>query len=132
MKKYLLGTAILLSLNSPIYASSYPSNIEGTYDCSCTEVDSNAHYKGEMTLKKTGQTYSLKSTFNDGSTYLGTGIYNPSKHSFSLAFINPAKSEETGVAIADVKSDYAMTSTWTYLNKTNVAHGECTKRKSEA
>jgi hypothetical protein len=46
--------------------------------------------------------------------------------------VNPQKSEETGVAVADVKKNYALVSTWTYLNKTNVGHSTCIKRANKA
>lgn len=128
MKKYLLTLSVFLICNTHTYASAYPANLEGIYDCNSIEVGTNENFKGVMTLKRTGQTYSIKSTFNDGSSYIGTGIYNQLKHSFSLVFVNPSKSEETGIAVADVKRNYAMTSTWTYLNKEIVAHSTCTKR----
>jgi hypothetical protein len=129
MKKYLLVIAVLLSAGmSAAYAKPYPSSLEGTYDCNSVEVDTGENYKGVSIVKKTGQTYAVKSTFTDGSSYIGTGIYDQQKHNFSLAFINPKNAEETGVAVAEVKKNNAMTSTWTYLNKTNVGHATCTMR----
>lgn len=129
MKKQFCLLALLFSLNGLAYAAHQPINLEGQYDCTSTEVDTHEVSKGVMTLKKTGETYSLKSEFTDGSTYTGTGIYIQTKHIFSVAFNNPKKPDESGVAIAEINKDFGMTSIWTYLNKTSVGHGFCTKRK---
>ena len=128
MKKFLITSAIAFCINIPAHASLYPVNLDGDYNCNGTEVGSNEKYTCNMKVKKTGETYSATSTCNDGSSYIGTGIYNKTNHNFSLVFINPKKSEETGIAIAEIRKDYSMSSTWTYLNKTSVGHCACVKK----
>lgn len=127
MKKCFFSFAVLLTFNTASHASTFPTNLEGQYFCNCTEVGTNKTYKAIMSVKKTDQTYTINSKFDDGSFYIGTGIYNQEKHIFSIVFLNPKKSEETGIGVADVKNNYTMTSTWTYLNKTTLAHGTCIK-----
>lgn len=126
MKKYLV--AILLLSFGVAYAADYPTNIAGNYDCKSIEIGAHDSESCEMTIKKTGETYFIKSIFKDGTTYTGTGIYEPVKHIFSFAFINPKNAAETGVVVADVNKDYSMTSKWTYLNKNKIGYGAAVKR----
>lgn len=130
MKNYFIAISLLIMLNSVAYASSYPKNLEGFYECNGTEVDTKEGFTCTMTMQKTNQTYAIKSNCNDNTSYVGTGIYDQEKHVLALVFVNPKKAEETGVVIADVKQNNELHSTWTYLQKTTVAHGFCTKRKA--
>lgn len=127
MKKYFCAIA-LLSFGITAYAADYPVNISGNYDCKSIELGTHESSTCDMTIQKSGETYFIKSIFKDGTTYTGTGIYEPTKHTFSFAFINPKNAAETGVVVADVKKDYSMTSKWTYLDKTSVGYGSATKR----
>lgn len=128
MKRCFLAS-ILLSMSILAYASSYPANLEGIYDSRSIEVGTQENSVGTMVVTKTGETYSIKTTFTDGSFYTGTGVYDMNKHVFAIAFINPNKKEESGVVLADVKKDSSMTSIWTYLNKSTIGRGSCIKRK---
>ena len=107
-------------------ASKWPVNLEGTYHCDSTETDIHKHYKGQMSLKRTGETYSVKMSFDDGSAYTGTGIYDQEQHVFSLVFVNPHKAEEIGVALSQIRQDGAHLSDWTYLNKKSLSKAICT------
>jgi hypothetical protein len=71
MKKYLFAVSVFLILNNA-YASLYPRNLEGSYNCNCIEVGTKIFFKSIMIIKKTGETYSMNSKFNDGSFYVGT------------------------------------------------------------
>lgn len=125
MRSILAFAALVISTS--IYAAESPTNLAGRYSCSGTEVGSNDPFTCSTELKNTGQTYSLQSTCDDGSSYIGTGFYDHARHIFSLVFTNPKKSEETGVIAASVNKNHSMTSTWTYINKTSVSHGACKK-----
>nr|UVT38020.1 hypothetical protein cemce18_00016 [uncultured bacterium] len=110
MKNYLLTAAFMLSLNAN-------ASIEGTYNCSGTDKEHpGVIYKGIMTIKKTGETYSVKSSYSDNVSSIGTGIYNQAKHHF--VFVNPQNRKETGIASMRVSKNHTMTADWTYLNQT--------------
>ena len=70
-------------------ASSYPTKLEGIYDCKAKEVDTDEVTNGVSILKKTGDTYDLTSKFTDGSTYYGVGIYDSKAHLLAISSINP-------------------------------------------
>ena len=127
MKKYIL-LLLLLSIQQSVYAARSSNQLAGTYDCTSEEVGTHEKYTGIMLVTKTGDTYGVSSTFNDGSKYTGTGIYDTHKHNFSVVFINPKNPSETGLGMADVKKNYDMKSTWTYLNNTTLGYAKCTKR----
>ena len=121
MKKYLMATVLLLSLNAE-------ASIEGTFHCTGTDKEHpGVIYKGIMTVKKTGETYSVKSSYSDNVSSIGTGIYNKAKHHFVFVFVNPKNTKETGIASMDVSKDYTMTSDWTYLNQSVIGHSSCSK-----
>ena len=123
MKNYLLVAALL---NMSTLASA--ATLEGTYDCSGTDDEHpGVVFKGVMVIKKTGQTYAINSSYSDGVSSIGTGIYDQAKHNLSFIFANPKNANETGLAIMDVKRDYTMTSNWTYLNQTTIGHSVCSK-----
>jgi hypothetical protein len=42
-----------------------------------------------MIIKKTGQTWSINSSFSDNASYVGTGIYDVKKQTIGLVFTNP-------------------------------------------
>lgn len=115
---------LLFSFNA--YANSYPINLDGTYDCHST-IDKNKKDHGIVTLKKTGQTYSIESHFDSGTSYKGTGIYNRTNHSFAVVFANVQDPDKVSLGISNVKDDYTMTSSWTFINTTIVGHSTCTK-----
>lgn len=115
-----------------VYAETDPVKLEGRYECGGKEIDTHADFKCNMSIEKTGETYRIKSLCDDGSSYLGTGIYFPEKRQLTLVFINPKKAAETGVVAAEIKQDGSMASTWTYLNKTSIEHGYCVRAKTYA
>ena len=127
MKKYLFVTALCMSVSC--FASQYPANIEGKYECGGNEAGSNAAFKCEMIIKRTGETYASSATCSDGNSYTGNGIYNRKLHQLSTGFINPKKSAETGVSMADIKTDGRIISVWTYINNTSIGHTKCFKKK---
>jgi hypothetical protein len=124
MKKYLVNTTLLLMLN-PFAAGA--ETLLGTYECKGNEVGTHAAYTCQMTIKKTGETYASTASCSDGNAYRGTGIYNKKAHQLSTGFINPKKSEETGICVSIIKAHGELASTWTYLDKTSVAHTICHK-----
>lgn len=126
MKYSLLTVFIFLQITIAV-AGHYPTNLAGKYKCKGAEVGKNEHFDAWMKLTKTGETYTMISRTNDGSSYVGTGIYDYAKHSFSLLFINPKASAETGLGVGGVKTNNTITSEWTYLNKTTLARSICIK-----
>lgn len=125
MKKYLAGMALLISLNS--FAA---VTISGNYVCKGHEVGTKEAFTCQMTIKKTGETYSSSATCSDGNAYRGTGIYDKSTQQLSTSFINPKKLEETGISIATIKSHGRLTAAWTYLDKTSIAYSTCHKNQA--
>lgn len=122
MKNYLLTAAFMLSINAN-------ASIEGTFYCSGTDKEHpGVIYKGIMTIKKTGQTYSVKSFYSDNVSSIGTGIYNKAKHHFVYVFVNPKNTKETGIASMEVSKNYTMTADWTYLNQTLIGRSYCSKK----
>lgn len=126
MRNFFITSAVLLSMN--LAYAFHPISLAGLYDCNGSEVGSNEPFTCLLKIQKTNQTYEVKSTCNDNSSYIGTGIYDAKRHILSLAFVNPNKIEETGVSISEVKKDYTINSTWTYLHKTTIAQSFCVKR----
>jgi hypothetical protein len=119
----------MLLFNFDAYASgpiSFPDNLDGIYDCHST-IDKNKKDHGTVILKKSGQTYSIKSHFDDGSDYIGTGIYNRTKHSFAVVFANTKNPEKVSLGISNVKANFTMTSSWTFINSRNIYNSICTK-----
>lgn len=130
MKSIIFTFVLLSTFIFNAYASSYPTNIEGTYDCKAKEIDSNELSIGVSILKKTGETYDLTSKFTDGSTYHGVGIYDKKTHVLAIGSINPKNENETGVSVAHIEKNGNVKSEWTYLNKTAIGHGTCIKRNN--
>ncbi len=126
MKKY--GVIIALLISSSAFASK-AVNIEGTYECAGNEVGTHEAFKCQMTIKKTGETYASTADCSDNNSYRGTGIYDKRARLLSTGFINPKKSEETGVSVTTVKSDGSLVSEWTYLDKTTIARTKCFLKK---
>lgn len=124
MKKTLIFLFTYLCMNGFAQAAHPVKGLEGNYQCKGVEIGTNEPFTCALNLKKTGETYALKSTCNDGSIYTGTGIFD-NHHNFSVAFINPKKSEETGLIVAKVGQDNSLESTWTYLNQTTIARASC-------
>lgn len=107
-------------------------NLEGQYSCKGTEVGSGSAFTCDMSIKRTGETYALSSTCNDGTSYSGVGLYDKTTQLFSNGFVNPKNADETGVAVAHVKADGSMTATWTYINKTEVGHSSCSRQQKQS
>ena len=126
MKKFFFS-ALLLYFTSLTYAASY-LNLNGNYNCNGTEVNSKKSFSCIMNVKSTNQTYALKATCNDHTAYTGTGIFDKSKHVLAIVFVNPKNSKETGLIVSKVTKNGTLSSTWTYLYKTTVARGFCTKK----
>ncbi|WP_131762225.1 hypothetical protein [Legionella jamestowniensis] len=118
---------ILLLMSSNCFADGYPRHITGLYKCKGSEIDTKTVFSCRMNIKKTKYTYDIFTKCNDGTFYVGTGIYDRAKHNLSLVFMNPKNKEETGVAIADVKKNGSMDSRWTHLNKTTLGYMSCAK-----
>lgn len=129
MKIYSIFFLILFILNLPSYAISYSTSLAGNYSCGGAEVGTEERFTCKMTLKKTGKTYQMKSHCSDGTSYIATGLYDDRRHSLSLAFINPKEPKELGIVVANVRRDYSMRSSWTYLNQAKIGHGYCSKAK---
>lgn len=106
-------------------------NLEGAYECKGNEVGTNAAFKCQMVIKKTGKTYPSTANCSDGNAYRGIGIYDESSHLLSSGFINPKKSEETGVCITKVEADGSLSSEWTYLDNTMIGHTKCYKQNNK-
>ncbi|MCX7121609.1 MAG: hypothetical protein NTZ67_07565 [Gammaproteobacteria bacterium] len=128
MNKFLF-IFLLIIFNSLAYSASYSKNLSGNYNCNGTEVNLKKPFSCIMQVKRTNQTYALKATCNDHSTYNGTGIFNKLKHVLSIVFVNPKNAEETGLIVSNVSKNGTLHSTWTYLHKTTVASGFCFKNK---
>lgn len=94
------------------------------------EVGTHAAFKCQMTIEKTGETYASKASCSDGNSYSGTGLYDQKANRLSTGFINPKKSEETGISVTEIKRDGSLVSAWTYLDKTTIAHTKCLKKTS--
>lgn len=127
-EKYFLVTALSFSLSS--YAFGQTNQLEGTYECIGNEVGTNATFKCEMTIKQTGKTFASKASCSDGNSYSGTGIYDKNLSRLSTGFINPKKSEETGISVTEVGHDGSLITAWTYLNNTGIGHTKCVKQKT--
>lgn len=127
MKKYLLGSALILSLNT--FAAGIQS-LEGTYECKGHEVGTNEAFSCQMIIKKTGKTYASTATCSDGNSYRGTGIYDKKLRQLSTGFVNPKKSEETGVSVSTIKANGKLMSAWTYLDKTSIAYTTCNRQSN--
>jgi|GEM_PF-6472558 len=128
--KYYFVMALLIS--SVAFASKSASNIEGAYECMGNEVGTNEAFNCQMTIKKTGDTYASTANCSDGNSYRGTGIYDKSIHRLSTGFINPKKSEETGVSVTVIKADGSLTSEWTYLDKEIIGRTKCLKQPTKS
>lgn len=126
MKQYFFVTVLVIPLSC--FASEYSANFEGKYECAGHEVGTKAAFSCEMIIKRTGETYASTAKCSDGNSYTGTGIYDVTTHHLSTGFINPKKSEETGVSVSVVKKDGSMDVSWTYLNNTSIARSVCNKR----
>ncbi|KTD38562.1 hypothetical protein Lnau_0550 [Legionella nautarum] len=131
MKKYFLATTLLIS--SQCFAATSSVTLEGNYDCQGNEIGSNAPFKCQMNIKKTGETYASTASCSDGNSYSGTGIYDSNSLRLSTGFINPKKAEETGVSVSEIKPDGSIKTVWTYMNSTSTGLTTCTKHElSEA
>lgn len=121
MKRYFITVLFLVSFNAYSNSNTYPLNLEGTYDCHSTNSG------GKMKIKKTDQTYSIESFHDDGSHYLGTGIYNQTTHTFAVAFRNVENPLMVSFGIADVNENGSMTTSWAFLYDTVVKSSFCIK-----
>lgn len=127
MKKSIYVTGLLLS--SFVFAGTKGVNLEGTYNCSGTEVGSKSPYTCSVTIKRTGETLLSQASCSDGNSYKGTAIYDDKHKHFSTAFINPKNTKETGVSISYVKRDGSLKTVWTYLNETSTSIAHCKRLK---
>ncbi|KTD37464.1 hypothetical protein Lnau_0654 [Legionella nautarum] len=128
MKKHLFALLFLSSISGQALSAA-PINLEGNYECVGRDKQHpDTVFKGEMTIKKTGETYSINSSFNDGGSYIGTGIYDKTKKTVSLVFTNPKDAKETGILVMDIKANGSMSNHWTYLNMKTIGQSTCTAR----
>ena len=127
MKKYFFATALIVSTGC--VANTYPTSFEGKYKCAGNEVGTKEAFKCDMIIKKTGETFASSASCSDGNSYIGTGIYDKNTHHLSTGFINPKKSEETGVSVSTIKTDGSIVTVWTYLNNTSIGRTTCTKER---
>lgn len=130
MKKYYAVLALLIS--STAFASKSLTHLEGSYECMGNEVGTNEAFKCQMIIKKTGETYFSTATCSDGNSYHGTGIYDKSTHRLSTGFINPKKSEETGVSVTTINADGSLMSEWTYLDKETLGYTKCVQQQTKS
>lgn len=128
MKKHVLATMILVCSSAFALPVIEPVNFEGSYDCSGTEIDTDTVFQCDETITKTGKTYAFTAACNDGTSYVGTGIYQPLKRNLSIVFRNAANVQEIGVSVKHIRKNGEMIGKWTNLDKTAMGHTRCTKR----
>ena len=122
MRKYVFTAIFLLYLNAH-------ASLEGTFNCTGTDKEHpGTIYKGMMVIKKTGETYSVNSSYSDNVSSIGTGIYNKAKHHFVYVFVNPKNTKETGVASVNVDNNCALEAEWAYINQKLIGHTSCAKQ----
>ena len=126
----LLAFFYVLVFMKPVFASDYPTDLTGEYECNSYETDTNKHYHGIMKLEKTGEVYAVRSAFDDDSTYFGPGIYDYVHHQFALSFFNSKDQTEIAVALDEVGKDYSHVSKWVFLDKKIVSSAVCIKKQS--
>lgn len=129
MKNYFNLVILFLVFNTSIMAASV--KLEGRYTCQSIEVGTHQLYTGNVTLRKTGDTYTINSKFNDGSTYQGTGIYDPKNRILAVAAINPENSHETGLSLNKIHQDGSITGKWTYLHRNDISTSRCLKNSNK-
>ena len=130
MKKYLLATVVFVC--SSVFAHSNESiNIEGNYFCTGTEFDTKAPFKCDESIKKSGDTYAFTATCNDGTSYVGTGIFDSKQHNLSIAFRNNKNLKEVGISVKSIRNDGKMIGKWTNLDKSTIGRTNCTKQKNK-
>ena len=132
MKKFVfVSLAFLCSTLSALPVISGPIILEGRYDCTGTEIDTETVFQCDETITKTGETYAFTAACNDGTSYVGTGIYQPANRDLSIVFRNVDKIEEIGVSVKHVSVKTGeLLGKWTNLNKTAVGHTWCIKREN--
>jgi hypothetical protein len=127
MKKYLMVMALLTSFNAYSDPNLFSHNLEGTYDCHSTNLNSNNLSYGKMKITKTDQTYSIETFHDDGSHYLGTGIYNQNIHTLAVAFRNTQNPLMVSFGVAEVDEKGSMSTSWAFLYDTTIGSSSCTK-----
>ena len=128
MKRYSLPMSLFLSAS--VFAAQPTHTIAGNYVCSGTEVGTQEAFKCTMTIKKTGETYASTAQCNDGTAYLGVGIYDAKTRHLSTGFINPKNPKETGVAVDKINADGSYEAQWAYLNTQTIGRAKCFKQKA--
>lgn len=123
MRKYLVVVCLLV--NHMAYAA---INVAGTYECRWPDAVSGKTIKGLIILKKTGQTYTMKSGYDDQSSYHGTGIYDEKKHRFVLVYQNPKDLKDAGVSTTEFDESRNTVWTWADMNSAKVEHTYCVKK----
>ena len=86
MKNIIIIFLTLFGFLNEVQASMWPNNLEGTYLCDSVETDINKHYKGQMSLKKTGETYDVHMNFDDGFILCWHRYLRPNQASFFPGF----------------------------------------------
>jgi len=123
-------TVLILTTCSQVYANAL--QIEGSYDCKWIDADTGKTVKGEMVIRKNGNTFSMRSHYDDNTAYIGTGIYSQNKKNYAMVFSNPAKPEETGVTTVEIKDNtVSHTWLWAYLNTQSIEQTTCIKRNTK-
>lgn len=132
MKKYIAmallacASAVVCAADAPV-SSSAPT-LEGSYSCKGVEIDGKTPFTCDETIKQTGSTYRFTASCNDGTSYSGTGIYQPNSQSFSVAFKNDKNASEIGVALKTIDAQGNLIGQWTNLDKTDLGQTTCTKK----
>lgn len=104
--------------------------IEGDYDCRWLDVGTGKVIAGTMSLKKTGETYTMKSTYDDHSSYRGTGIYDETTHQLAIAFYNPIDLKDMGLSTTIFDDKVDKTWRWASINTNKIERTNCTKKIS--
>lgn len=97
----------------------------GKYDLKGYDAQLNQHYSGSVLITEKSGVYSAKWTFNDQSTYTGTGV----KSNSSLAFVFKQDNADTiGVQLYDVKEDDTLEGPWVRFGSATKGTEKLTKQ----
>jgi hypothetical protein len=123
-----LSAALLVILaiasGSPADDKEKPPNVVGKYDCAGEDV-SGAAYTATVTIKKTGDAYTVEWELADGQKYVGVGVLTG--RTLAVSWLNQRL---IGVMAYTVEKDGSLTGTWSVLGdpKGRVSKEKLTKK----
>ena len=109
MRAVTLGLMAILMLSGAAFAA----DPAGHYSVKGTSPGGGGAYSGDVTVKKTGETYSVVWTI-DGTKYIGTGVGNE-----EFLTVSYKSGDATGVALYGHKTD-GWSGVWTYAGGTQL------------